>query len=167
MTSYYSTGLQKYTSFQVHASQEIRQICPTEGLVLCLSQTQLRGQLRRGIPAFTHSSPHLEDMQCLLGRGDTSVLMGGHQNTMVSFDMTRGKETQVVDVGGNGCAILRHHPRLVCCGDTAGRVTLRDPSSLRALHSLDAHSASLNDLDVHNNLLVTCGFSHRLVRALP
>ncbi|KAF0303420.1 PAN2-PAN3 deadenylation complex catalytic subunit PAN2 [Amphibalanus amphitrite] len=161
VTSYYSTGLQKYTSFQVHGSQEIRQLCATAGLVLCLSQTQLRGQLRRGLPAFTHSSAQLEDLQCLLPRGDTALLLAGHQTTMVSFDMVRAQQTQLVAVGAHGCAILRQHARLICCGAPTGRVTLRDPSSLRAQHTLDAHSASLNDLDVHNNLLVTCGFSHR------
>jgi PAB-dependent poly(A)-specific ribonuclease subunit 2 len=64
-------------------------------------------------------------------------------------------------VGENGCAIIRQHPRFLCTGDPQGNVELRDPVSLKLEHSLEAHTGSLSDFDVHENLLVTCGFSNR------
>ena len=65
--------------------------------------------------------------------------MGGIQEKMISFDLVKGKETQVVDTGGT-CAVLRYHGRYVGCGDTSGKIQLRDPHSLTLQHTLDTHS---------------------------
>ncbi|XP_071446379.1 PAN2-PAN3 deadenylation complex catalytic subunit PAN2 [Hetaerina americana] len=164
LTSYYGLGMQKYTSFQVHTTQEVRQIHPFETGVLALSQTSLRCQMRRGIPIFTYSSQTMEDMQCMLQISPTSLLMGGHQDKLIEFDLAKVTETNVRSVGENGCAILRQQVsggRYICCGDPAGRVHLRDPYTLRVEQTLDAHTGSLSDLDIHANMLVTCGFSSR------
>ncbi|KAG8222634.1 hypothetical protein J437_LFUL011910 [Ladona fulva] len=45
-------------------------------------------------------------------------------------------------------------------------IHLRDPYSLRVEHSLESHTGSLSDLDVHGNMLVTCGFSSRRTPAI-
>lgn len=161
VTSYYGPGLQKYTSFQVHANQEVRHIHTFEGGILALTQTALRCQMRRGIPIFTHSSDSMEEMQCQLQISPDTLLMGGHQDKIIEFNLSQGQETNLLHVGKNGCAILRQHPRFVCAGDPAGRIDLRDPNTLKVEHSLEAHSGSLSDFDVHGNLLVTCGFSNR------
>ncbi|KAH0951906.1 hypothetical protein HN011_002510 [Eciton burchellii] len=160
VTSYYGPGLQKYTSFQVHATQEIRHIHPVDEGILVLSQSQLRYQLRRGIPIFTHTSVSMNDMQCMLQISPTNLLMGGHQNKIINFNLTRGKEVGLIDVGENGCAILRQHSRLICAGNPAGRIDLRDPNTLSIEHRLNTHTGSLSDFDVQGNYLVTCGFSN-------
>ena len=59
VTSYYGTQLSKYTSFQVSGSEGIRALNTFDRGILALSQTSLRGQLRRGIPMFTHHSAHM------------------------------------------------------------------------------------------------------------
>ncbi|XP_046679027.1 PAN2-PAN3 deadenylation complex catalytic subunit PAN2-like isoform X1 [Homalodisca vitripennis] len=161
VTSYYSAELQKHTSFQVHATEDIRCLHTFENGVLALMPSALRCQMRRGIPIFTHSSENMVQMQCLLQLSPQTLLLGGHTHKLIEFDLNTYQEVNLLDASKNGCAILRQHNRFVCCGDPSGNIELRDPGSLRVEHSWDTHTGSLSDFDIHGNLLVTCGFSNR------
>lgn len=163
VTSYYGPDLQKYTSFQVHVTDEIRCIYPIEGGVLALSPSSLRYQMRRGIPICTHSSVNMVEMQCLIQRKHTpdSFLLGGHTSKIIEFNLAQGRELQTIKVGKGGCAIMREQGRFLCCGEPSGLVELRDPLTLKVEHELETHNGSLSDFDVHGNLLVSCGFSNR------
>ena len=71
-------------------------------------------------------------MQCMLRypQRPTQLLLGGIQDKMISFDLEKGKECQLLDTGGS-CAVLKYHGRFVGCGDTSGKIHLRDPHNLR------------------------------------
>ena len=90
----------------------------------------------------------------------TQLLMGGIQDKMISFDLEKGKESQLLDTGGS-CAVLKYHGRYVGCGDTSGKIHLRDPHNLTICHTLDTHSGTLSDFDMNGHYLVTCGFARR------
>lgn len=96
VTSYFSPALQKYTSFQVHSNQEVRDIHTFDEGILALTQSSLRCQMRRGIPIYTHTSANLVEMQCLMQISTTNVLMGGHQPHLINFDFNTSQESQLV-----------------------------------------------------------------------
>ena len=52
----------RYTSFQVHPTDEVRNIMTMDQCVLILTTSGLRSQLRRGIPCFTHTSDDMYDL---------------------------------------------------------------------------------------------------------
>ncbi|GFY60287.1 PAN2-PAN3 deadenylation complex catalytic subunit PAN2, partial [Trichonephila inaurata madagascariensis] len=161
MTSYATAELQKYTSFQVHVSNEVRAIVPLEHGILSLTSNSLRMSARRGLPMFNHCSEQVQNMQCMVLTPTGTLLMGGHHKNLIELDLNLMEEINVVQVNGDNCAILRKHPRFICSGDINGKVTLHDPSTLSVEHMIECHSGMLSDFDVHGNQLVTCGFSSR------
>uniref|UniRef100_A0A2H1X1K5 SFRICE_013878 n=1 Tax=Spodoptera frugiperda TaxID=7108 RepID=A0A2H1X1K5_SPOFR len=167
VTSYYGPGMQKYTSFQVHESEEVRDIITVEQGIFALTKTTLRHQIRRGIPKRTFKSPNMTDMQCLFQVSATKLMMGGHQNKLIDLDLNRMSET-AIPIQEEGCAVLRSGGgSLVACGSANGMVALRDirtPTS--AEHTFRAHSACLSDLDMQGDLLITCGFTQSVGMAV-
>ncbi|KAK3103914.1 hypothetical protein FSP39_022867 [Pinctada imbricata] len=161
VTGYYGIEMQKYVSFQAHMSEDIRQIVSLDRSLLSLTKSSLACHLRQGIPIFTYRNPAMHNMQCMMRTSPSSVIVGGHQTKVIELDMEKQEEIRSVDVAEPGVAIFRHTSKYICAGDTAGKVTLYDPSTLKAEHVLDAHSGTLSDFDVHGHLLVTCGFSSR------
>ncbi|XP_050298405.1 PAN2-PAN3 deadenylation complex catalytic subunit PAN2 isoform X2 [Anthonomus grandis grandis] len=162
VTSYFSNTISKYTSFQIHANEEVRQIVTSDEGLLALTASSLRYQIRRGIPVYTHTSSNMADMQSMLQVSPSRLLMGGHGDKIVDFNLDICKEAQVVTVQDGASVMLRPHARFVCCGSPSGSVQLRDPITLKQEHTIDTHTGSLSDFDVQGNLMVTCGFSNRL-----
>lgn len=162
VTSYCGPTLQKYTSFQVHTTDDVRQMTPLKDRgILSLTQSSLRLSIRRGLSEFVFQSPDMHDMQCMLVTSPTSLLIGGHHTKVIHLDLTTLKEKQKYEVHEPGCAILRHANKYIYAGDTSGKVMLYDPNTMKPEHVFDAHSGTLSDFDIHGNLLVTCGFSSR------
>ncbi|XP_044014087.1 PAN2-PAN3 deadenylation complex catalytic subunit PAN2-like [Aphidius gifuensis] len=161
VTSYDGFDLQTCTgSFRVHPTQEIRQINPVNDGILCLTRKTLRYQIRdHDIPLFTHKSKNIIDMQCML-QYDQRLLMGGYQEKIVDFDLTRSEEVGSMYFDVNGCTIMKKHHKLICAGNVFGKIDLRDQSTLSIEHTIKPYGRSLNDFDVQGNYLVTCGFNN-------
>lgn len=166
MASYYGMDFHKYTAFQVSPAEdaqlEIRQTLSIESGVLSLTSTRLRFTHRRGLPIYSVSDSDMQHMQCMIHFNSDTILMGGHQKKIIEFNTRKGQIVNKYEVGDAGCAVFRQAGKYLCAGDTAGKVTLYDPSTMRKEHVLDAHSSMLSDFDVHGHLLVTCGYSKRM-----
>ncbi|XP_052757639.1 PAN2-PAN3 deadenylation complex catalytic subunit PAN2 [Galleria mellonella] len=160
VTSYYGSNMQKYTSFQIHESEEVRDIITVEQGIYALTKTTLRHQIRRGIPKHTFRSNNMVDMQCLFQVSPTKLLMGGHQNKLLDLDLNKMAEN-IIPIQEEGCAVLRSGGgSLVACGSANGMVALRDIRTPGAAeHIFRAHTACLSDLDMQGDLLITCGFT--------
>ncbi|XP_023932627.1 PAN2-PAN3 deadenylation complex catalytic subunit PAN2-like [Lingula anatina] len=161
VTSYYGQGMQKYTSFQVDARFDVRQLLTLDTGVLSLMRNHLRCSHRFGRTLFDYGDERLQDMQCMLQTGGDKLLLGGHQTKMLELDLNSVQVVKEVDVEEAGCAIMRQTNKYLFSGDTSGKVTLRDPRTLKSEHVLEAHTGTLSDMDVHENLLITCGFTSR------
>lgn len=128
VTSYYGLGLAKYTSFQIHAHNDIRaQLTGPYGL-LSLTKNALRISIRRGLTVLDHTSDHLKDMYCMSRTENPDViLMAGQQSELLEFDLQKVKAIRVTEISekdGSGCMILRSHPKFTCCGDASGKVCI-------------------------------------------
>lgn len=88
--------MQKYTSFHVHSTEMIRDIISVESGILALTPTSLRHQMRRGIPKFTHRSVNMSNMQCMIEVAPNRIMMGGHQDELIEFDLATATETKLV-----------------------------------------------------------------------
>ncbi|XP_068633249.1 PAN2-PAN3 deadenylation complex catalytic subunit PAN2 [Battus philenor] len=160
VTSYYGPSMQKYTSFQIHETEEVRDILAVEKGIYALTKTTLRHQIRRGIPKHTYRSQNMTDMQCMFQLSPTKLMMGGHQNKLLELDINKMTEN-IIPIKEDGCVVLRSGGgALVACGSANGNVALRDLRTPNASeHTFRAHTACLSDLDMQGDLLISCGFT--------
>ncbi|KAJ3586045.1 hypothetical protein NHX12_012446 [Muraenolepis orangiensis] len=165
-SSFFGPTMGRYSSFQVHPSDDIRQIHSLDTGVLFLSKTNLKCCTRGGLVMFHYPMDEGADMHSLLMTENNTLIMGGLHNYIVEFDLNSVQETQKVTVEMPGVAIMRQSNRFFFCGHTSGKVTLRDMRTFKTEHEFDAFSGTLSDFDVHGNLLAACGFSSRGMNGL-
>ena len=152
--------LQKYTSVQIQRNRDLRTLLTGEFGVLSLSQDKLSLHHRRGARIFNYQSQILRDMQCMEILPSGLVLLGGHHKDLMEFDLDRRRVIRTTELE-EGCVIIRNHQQFVCTGDLGGRISIRDPHTLKVQHRFSTHTVTLSDFDVHCNYLITCGFSNR------
>lgn len=156
----YGSELEKHEMFQVHETEDIRQLQSINEGLMCLTKTSLSCNFRWGHSFYSYASRNMIDVQCMIKFG-TRLLMGGRQNKIVHLDLTRDQETTPIDVDENGCTILKQHDQFICAGNSVGRIDLRDPNTLSVEYTIEAHKGILSDFDIRGNYLVTCGMSDR------
>ncbi|XP_053411921.1 PAN2-PAN3 deadenylation complex catalytic subunit PAN2 isoform X3 [Nycticebus coucang] len=161
-TSFFGPALERYSSFQVNGSDDIRQIQSMENGILFLTKNNLKYTARGGLIVFDYLLDESEDMHSLLLTDSSTLLIGGLQNHILEIDLNTVQETQKYAVETPGVTIMRQTNRFFFCGYTSGKVSLRDLRTFKVEHEFDAFSGSLSDFDVHGNLLAACGFSSRL-----
>ncbi len=96
VTSFFSSSLDKYTSFQAH-HEDIRQILSVSEGVVTISENELRLTSRTGLPLYTKKDDHaLCKMNCALNLDDSSLLVGCHANKITTVDLNQGQIVQEV-----------------------------------------------------------------------
>ncbi|RXN17993.1 PAB-dependent poly(A)-specific ribonuclease subunit PAN2 [Labeo rohita] len=161
-SSFFGPTMGRYSSFQVHMTDDIRHIQSMDTGVLFLTKNNLKCLTRGGLIMFEYPMEEGADMHSLILTDNNTLLMGGLQNYVAELDLTTVQETQKVP----GVAIMRQSNRFFFCGHTSGKVSLRDLRTFKMEHEFDAFSGSLSDFDVHGNLLAACGFSSRGLNGL-
>ncbi|RCH79702.1 poly(A)-specific ribonuclease, partial [Rhizopus stolonifer] len=103
-----------------------------------------------------------KDLHCMTSTTLTNgeLLVAGQQDDMLVVSLARGAVTRKIS-GASNIVVLKSLPRSICAGSLLGEVTLRDPRTMKVEQRVQAHTATLSDLDVSGNLLLTCGFSQR------
>ncbi|XP_026055672.1 PAN2-PAN3 deadenylation complex catalytic subunit PAN2 isoform X2 [Carassius auratus] len=160
-SSFFGTTMGRYSSFQVHMTDDIRHIQSMDTGVLFLTKNNLKCLTRGGLIMFDYTTEEGADMHSLILTDNNTLLMGGLQNFVTELDLTTVQETQKFTVEVPGVAIMRQSNRFFFCGHTSGKVSLRDLRTFKMEYEFDAFSGSLSDFDVNGNLLAACGFSSR------
>ncbi|XP_016320300.1 PAB-dependent poly(A)-specific ribonuclease subunit PAN2-like [Sinocyclocheilus anshuiensis] len=165
-SSFFGPTMGRYSSFQVHMTDDIRHIQSMDTGVLFLTKNNLKCLTRGGLIMFDYTTEEGADMHSLILTDNNTLLMGGRQNYVAELVLTTVQETQKFTVEVPGVAIMRQSNRFFFCGHTSGKVSLRDLRTFKMEHEFDAFSGSLSDFDIHGNLLAACGFSSRGLNGL-
>lgn len=98
MTSYYGSSLEKYTCFQAH-HEDVRQLQPTMGGVVSITQDELRLTSRTGLPLLSMKGIKvLQKMNCALYLDENALLVGCQTGRISTVDLTQGQVSREVRV---------------------------------------------------------------------
>lgn len=117
---------------------------------------------RRGLTRWHVSHPAMVDLRCMsfTNAANSRLLVAGCQPKMFLVDVDKGNIVEEFDTEYK-YTIMRRTTRCLCVATDKGYVNVLQFPGFNLVKSFRAHGFMVNDMDVRNDLLVTCGFSIR------
>ena len=116
--------------------------------------------IRRGLTQWSIEHPSMKRLCCMtfVDKG-ASLLVAGNQDVMLKIETAKGNVVEKIPVTSEYTMI--RHSRYICAATSTGCVDFLDPITLVVMKSWQAHTASISDMEVSGNSLITCGRSLR------
>ena len=89
----------------------------------------------------------------------SKLAITGNTKDLFSLDIVKEKIINQTKMKEGSCVLK--YGKYLAAGSVNGTLNLMDPKSFKIEHSFPCHSGTISDIDLKENLLVTCGFSHR------
>ena len=88
-----------------------------------------------------------------------TLLVAGNQSVMFKVDMGKGQVTE--EITSKSEYTMMKHSRYICAATNRGSVDFLEPTTLSVIKTWQAHTATVSDMEVSGNSLITCGRSLR------
>ncbi|EJT81212.1 PAB-dependent poly(A)-specific ribonuclease subunit PAN2 [Gaeumannomyces tritici R3-111a-1] len=164
VASFFHNGnkeMERYTAFKAspHNQGAVRQFLFNDRGVICLSPQSVHMALRRGPPLWHINHEDMKDLRCMsfTSRGTAEILVAGYQDTMFVIDVNKGDITKQVPVSEHYSIMKKS--RHICAATKRGSVDILDSISFKVTKTWNTQSAYINDMDVQQDFIVTCGAS--------
>ena len=161
VASFKGPDLQRYTSAKAHMGEgPIKQLLSHEKGILSIAGRSVHFMSRTG-PAIWHiTHPAMTDLRCMCFTGSPyHVLVAGCQPVFFVIDIEKGVIHSQHPCQSN-YTIMRKS-RHICAATDDGNIHILNLIDYSLLKTWKAHTNAVNDMDVRNDFLVTCGFSVR------
>ena len=161
VASFKGPDLQRYTSARAHINEgQVKQLLSHEKGILSISATSVHFISRAG-PAIWHvHHPHMTDLRCMCFTSNPNhVLVAGSQSAFFVIDVEKGAIHSQHHAQANYTIVKKS--RHICAATDDGNIHILSLADYTLRKSWKAHTTAVNDMDVRNDFLVTCGFSIR------
>ncbi|VEU22548.1 DEKNAAC103692 [Brettanomyces naardenensis] len=170
--SFYSLKLQPYVSCRAHKGP-ITQILSHKKGIVTLSGRAVRLGTIQGVSIYQITcSPEHGGLRCMsyTSNTQTELLVGGKASStgcrIFKIDLVNGKLVGSIDYA-HDLLYMDANLRYVVLGRADGCVDIFDPKSQKVVKTFRCHLASLSSMCVHDNLLLTTGYSLKKDRFVP
>ena len=124
--------------------------------IVSLAVRSVHFLLRRALTLWNVEHSLMTHLNCMVfvDRG-ASLLLAGDQKFMLRIDMAKGKVIEEIET--NVEYTMMRHSRYICAATSRGSVDFLDTSTFQVIKTWQAHTASISDMELSGNSLVTCG----------
>lgn len=139
----------------------MRQLLFNEKGVIALGAKGVHMASRKGPPIWHISHEDMKDLRCMsyTSKATSEILVAGMQDTMFVIDVNKGEVVKQVPTTDH--YILMKKSRYICAATKDGNVNILDTTKLNIIQKWRAHSSYINDMDVQQDFIVTCGASYK------